>query len=141
MSDLEHIGGILDSVLVGFIARADPAVRDVTDEWCESPRWREAARALCRHRDTGGRLGDIVAAGEVLEVAGIYLPHTTAAEAACAAFEAVPAQYVVERARDRLWRLRLHRLSRLLEVTSQADAGALPRIVDLARRALDELAS
>jgi hypothetical protein len=131
----------LDAALVGLIALDDPAARDVDETWCDAPRWREAARALLSHRRSGRRLGDLLSAADALaeRAAGLYLPQTTPAEAILAALEAAPARYVVEHAGERLVRLRLRRLARLLDLIADADLDVIPRQVARVRDELGEI--
>lgn len=131
----------LDAAVVGLIGLDHPAARDCDETWLEEPRWREAARALCAHRRSGGRLGDLHVAARALEqhAPGMHLPQTTAAEAIIAVDEAASAAVVVSQARDRRWRLQLRRLARFLETASHADAVALPRVVDIAQQVLSEV--
>lgn len=125
--DPERLDDTLDRVLAGLVIRADDAAQEITEEWCATARWREVVRVLCRHRARGGRLGDIIAAGEVLDEAHIPLPRTTAAEAVLAADEAGPPVWVGARARERLVRLTLRRLARSFESVSRADLDVIPR--------------
>jgi hypothetical protein len=106
----------LDAALVGVIILDHRIAADVTEAWCATPRWIEAARVLCGYR---GRLGTIFAASAVLAEAGVLFPASTAGEALVAVFEAVPSA-VLAAARVRLLRLRAQRVARLLADAAQA---------------------
>ena len=78
----------LDAVLVGLVILEHPAAATVAGDRFESPRWQHVARVLLRHRGAGRRLGEMVAAGDVLGIAGIDFAKTLAAEAVLATLEA-----------------------------------------------------
>jgi hypothetical protein len=117
---------LLDQVLAGLVMQDHPAAADVDDSWIAAPRWRRVLRALTTHRRDGGQLGDILIAAAVLDSAGVDFPLTTAAEAVVAVLESAPAAYVVDRARERTVRLRVHRLARVVEQIADADLDKMP---------------
>jgi hypothetical protein len=116
----------LDAALAGLVVENHPAAAGIDETWIESPRWARVVRELRKHQAQGGSLGDIVAASEVLDAAGVAFPRTSATEAVLAALEAAPATYVVDCARERAVRLRVHRLARVVERIADADLDKIP---------------
>ena len=115
----------LDLVLLGLLILEDPRAAEVTEEWFDSPRWRGAACILLRHRRQGGRLGDLIVAGDVLRRAhcdlllcavepgadpnhhrhsGFDFPRTAAAEAVCAVADCASPPVALAEARRRGYR-------------------------------------
>jgi hypothetical protein len=125
--ELEAALDELDPALAGVIIREDPAAADVTEEWFLALSWQTAARILLRHRAGGGTLGDLFAAGAVLELnnlPGHLLPKTMVAMALCAAAN-VPAAGVLAAARRRVVFLELARLRRQLSLLATVPPVAL----------------
>jgi hypothetical protein len=145
----------LDAALVGLAILDEPIAHELTEEWIATPHWREAASILLRHRRRGGRLGNLIVAGEVLRRAhcdlllcdvdpgadpnhprhsGFDFPWTTAAEAACAVADCASPTVALTEAGQRLPLLQLRRLVQLFETLTTASlAGvyaALPRVRD-----------
>jgi hypothetical protein len=130
----------LDATLVGLLIVEHPAAAVVTPAWCATARWQHVTRILCRHRQDGGRLGDLLTAARVLDHAGMDLPGTTAADALVAADEAVPAPYVIRAARERLLRLQTRRVARLLDTAAQTATGsALADLLDALQLTVEQL--
>jgi hypothetical protein len=131
----------LDAVLMGLVIIEDPNAAAVESDWFESPRWQRSARVLLGHRASGGALGDMIRAGEVLKAAGVDMPWTTAAEAVCATVEAAPTSAILRQAQERLPRLRLRRLANLLLVTAHSESAAIGRVCrGVAARTLEGIA-
>jgi hypothetical protein len=120
----------LDATLTGLVVLEHPAAAEIDETWLEAPRWAGVVRVLRTHQARGGTLGDLIVAGDVLDKAGIAFPKTTAAEAALATLDAAPAPYVVARGRERAFRLRVHRLARILDTIARLGIEQMPLYLD-----------
>lgn len=150
----------LDAVLVGLLILEHPLAAEVTDEWCATPRWREAASILLRHRRRGGQLGDLIVAGEVLRRAhcdlmlcdvgpepeadhashsGFDLPWTTAGDAVCAVADCASPTVALAEARKRLPILQLCRLVRLFGTLTAASLEGVFAAFPAVRAAMTEI--
>jgi hypothetical protein len=131
----------LDAALAGLVVLEHSAASAVDATWCERPRWTRVVRELRRHQAQGGSLGDVIAAGAVLEAAAIDFPRATAAEAVIAASEAAPAPQVVAVARARWLRLRLRRLGQIVIDTAGAEMPSWTSYLAGIHRELDQVAA
>jgi hypothetical protein len=143
---------------VGILILEDPRASELTEEWLVTPRWREVASILFRHRCRGGRLGDLIVAGDVLRRAhcdlllcddcepgaapdsprhsSVDLPWTTVADAVCAVADCASPTVAIADARRRLPLLQLRRLVRLFETLTAASLESVYRALPAVRDAI-----